>query len=140
MVDELMPLPLVLCESYLVPVQYAESNKYIARHEALLLMRAELRRLYEQGERQQVLRMKHQGIARERQDNGDLKLTLRVLLEAFDPNELVEINMADGGVIRVRMTPLQVVAENVPGHCRGHLIAMCRKCGARYDSKGEPIY
>jgi hypothetical protein len=108
--EALKPLPLVLGEYHLIPAQSVDSPVYVQACEAQLLARAEDRRLYEQGLRQKVLRLKHRGFEREMLASGELKLTL-----------LVEI-------IPLRIMP------TVRDTCAEHLQLLCAKCNARYNS------
>jgi hypothetical protein len=84
--DDQQPLPMLLGESYFIQEYYAADAAYIQKIEAALLDRAETRRLYEQGERGLLLRLKHQRFEREQKESG-FNLILRGTLVPIQQHE-----------------------------------------------------
>lgn len=131
---ELKPLPLVLVDCYEVEAQHADNPVAVADCEAMLLARAEGTRLYQQGLRQQPLKLKHRGFERETTSYGALRLTLRTMLVAVEKHDGMHMIDIDGstGAVFVEFVPLRLMPTNVPEKCQDHLVARCLKCGAEY--------
>jgi hypothetical protein len=136
---ELKPLPLILVDCWEVDKDNVDNPAFVRDCEARLMARAEGTRLYQQGLRQQVLKLKFKGFDRETTPYGALRLTLHTMLVAVEKHDGMHMIDIDGstGAVFVEFVPLRLIPASVPEKCRDYVVSRCLKCGAEYAPTPE---